>query len=266
MRCVRRNTKKTGDFKRAATLASIRCRSPVAGQHQSSREKLLSWRSRHLLYLHGFRSSPASAKAVPHGPVGCHPARPGVRLPAAAALTAATRWPWWPALVASWPASRAQPSSAARWAASTPPRWPSNAAHRGWRAAVLNPAVNPARDLASAISATLTAWHDPDAEVRLHGPARGRAGGADAASTPEPPASRYYALIAKGDELLDWREMLARYAGCDGEVVDGSDHGLTRLRGRICPPLSGAPPPAEATIRPLCLRCLMTPESSSPAG
>ena len=39
--------------------------------------------------------------------------------------------------------------------------------------------------------------------------------------------SRYYALIAKGDELLDWREMLARYAGCDGDVLAGSDHGLT---------------------------------------
>lgn len=45
--------------------------------------------------------------------------------------------------------------------------------------------------------------------------------------------ARYYALIAKGDELLDWREMLARYAGCDGDVLEGSDHGLTDFEAHL---------------------------------
>ena len=34
-------------------------------------------------------------------------------------------------------------------------------------------------------------------------------------------------MIAKGDELLDWREMAARYAGCTVRLLDGSDHGLS---------------------------------------
>jgi predicted esterase YcpF (UPF0227 family) len=38
---------------------------------------------------------------------------------------------------------------------------------------------------------------------------------------------RYFALIAKGDELLDWREMSAHYEGAVQRVVDGSDHALS---------------------------------------
>lgn len=38
---------------------------------------------------------------------------------------------------------------------------------------------------------------------------------------------RYFAVIAKGDELLDWREMSARYAGCPMRLIEGSDHGLS---------------------------------------
>ena len=38
---------------------------------------------------------------------------------------------------------------------------------------------------------------------------------------------RYFALIAKGDELLDWREMSARYPGAAGLLLEGSDHGIS---------------------------------------
>ncbi|MCY4743469.1 esterase [Pelomonas sp. UHG3] len=186
----------------------------------------------HLLYLHGFRSSPASAKAVrmaqwaatqPGLVFACPQLPPSPR--DAMALVAA--------LVAGWPAEGAAVigSSLGGFYATSLAEQP---AHRGWRAAVLNPAVNPARDLAQHIG-ELTAWHDPTLKfdftaqhvaelAALTPPAR--------LSTP----SRYYALIAKGDELLDWREMLARYAGCDGEVVDGSDHGLSDFEAHL-PPL-----------------------------
>ena len=104
-------------------------------------------------------------------------------------------------------------------------------AHRGWRVAVLNPAVDPARDLARHIG-TLTAWHDP--QLKFEFTAQHVAELAALA----PPARltrplRYYALIAKGDELLDWREMLARYAGCDGKLLEGSDHGLTDFEDHL---------------------------------
>ena len=39
--------------------------------------------------------------------------------------------------------------------------------------------------------------------------------------------ARYFAVIAKGDEVLDWREMTARYAGAHIKLLEGSDHGLT---------------------------------------
>jgi predicted esterase YcpF (UPF0227 family) len=38
---------------------------------------------------------------------------------------------------------------------------------------------------------------------------------------------RYFLLAATGDEVLDWREMRDRYAGCRQRIIDGSDHGLS---------------------------------------
>jgi predicted esterase YcpF (UPF0227 family) len=94
----------------------------------------------------------------------------------------------------------------------------------GCRAALINPAVEPARDLAKYIGEQ-TAFHDPQEhfffrpefvdELReLHPPA---------ITAPE----RYLALVATGDEVLDWREMAARYAQCRLHVIPGSDHALS---------------------------------------
>jgi len=38
---------------------------------------------------------------------------------------------------------------------------------------------------------------------------------------------RYCAVIAKGDEVLDWREMTTRYPGAAIRLLDGGDHALT---------------------------------------
>jgi predicted esterase YcpF (UPF0227 family) len=35
------------------------------------------------------------------------------------------------------------------------------------------------------------------------------------------------AVVATGDEVLDWREMQARYAACHLRIVEGSDHALS---------------------------------------
>ena len=94
----------------------------------------------------------------------------------------------------------------------------------GCRAVLLNPAVDPARDLSRYIGEQ-TNWQNPDEhfffepafvdELRdLHaGPLR----------TP----GNYLAVIAKGDEVLDWREMTARYAGAHIELLEGCDHALS---------------------------------------
>lgn len=183
----------------------------------------------HLLYLHGFRSSPASAKARRMAAWAAQ--QPGLefvapQLPPSPleAMELVAR------LIKDWPAEGAAVigSSLGGFYATFVAEQP---AHRRWRVAVLNPAVDPARDLARHIG-TLTAWHDP--QLQFEFTARHVAELAALA----PPArltnpARYYALIAKGDELLDWREMLARYAGCDGEVLDGSDHGLTDFEAHL---------------------------------
>ncbi|MGQ3055111.1 MAG: YqiA/YcfP family alpha/beta fold hydrolase [Roseateles sp.] len=183
----------------------------------------------HLLYLHGFRSSPNSAKArrmadwaaTQPGLVFACPQLPPSPLEAMERVAS---------IVADWPAEGAAVigSSLGGFYATALAEHP---AHRGWRVVVLNPAVDPARDLARHIG-TLTAWHDP--QLKFEFTAQHVAELAALA----PPARltrplRYYALIAKGDELLDWREMLARYAGCDGEVLEGSDHGLTDFEDHL---------------------------------
>ena len=38
---------------------------------------------------------------------------------------------------------------------------------------------------------------------------------------------RYFLIAAKGDELLDWKEMVTFYSGARQLVLEGSDHGIT---------------------------------------
>jgi predicted esterase YcpF (UPF0227 family) len=174
----------------------------------------------HLLYLHGFRSSPQSTKARKF-----------------AAWVAANR----PGLVWWCPQLPASPADSMREVMAGISAWPSErmavigsslggfyatavAERRGCRAVVLNPAVDPARDLAGAVGIT-SAWHS-DAPFDF------RAEYVDELRAVAPPArladpGRYLAVIAKGDEVLSWREMSARYAGCQRIVLEGSDHALS---------------------------------------
>jgi predicted esterase YcpF (UPF0227 family) len=174
----------------------------------------------HLLYLHGFRSSPRSFKAQRMAAwVAGH--RPRVHWwcpqlpPSPAAALALLREG-----TAGWPAehSAVVGSSLGGFYASV------MAEATGWPAVVLNPAVDPARDLAEHIGEQ-TAWHDP-AEHFHFAPAF-----VDELRAMHPPAltrlDRCAAIIATGDEVLDWREMSARYAGAHIRLVDGSDHALS---------------------------------------
>ena len=174
----------------------------------------------HLLYLHGFRSSPQSAKARKM-----------------AALVAA-RHPgvtWWcPQLPPS-------PAAAMALIGHGIAGWPRNAMavvgsslggfyatavaeKAGCRAVLLNPAVDPARDLEKYIGEQ-TAWHDPAErfffEPRFVEELRALQAG------PLARPQNYLAVIAQGDEVLDWREMAARYAGAQLEVLEGGDHALS---------------------------------------
>lgn len=173
----------------------------------------------HLLYLHGFRSSPLSVKAR-YTAQWVHAHRPGVhwwcpQLPPSPAEALALLLDG----VADWPAG-----SAAVIGSSLGGYYATALAERlGWRAVLLNPAVDPARDLARYIG-ELQAWHGNErfffrseyiAELRAMAPVT--------LTRPK----RYYAVIAKGDEVLSWEEMAARYEGCRIRLLEGSDHAIT---------------------------------------
>lgn len=98
----------------------------------------------------------------------------------------------------------------------------------GCRAVLLNPSVHPARGLKRHLGEH-GAWHDPtqrftftethvreleDLELASAGALRG-------------PRPVHYALIAKGDEVLDWREMTARYPHATLRLLDGGDHAIS---------------------------------------
>jgi predicted esterase YcpF (UPF0227 family) len=41
---------------------------------------------------------------------------------------------------------------------------------------------------------------------------------------------RYWLMVETGDEVLDYRDAVARYAGARQTVLDGGDHSFTRWR------------------------------------
>ncbi|MDO8419817.1 MAG: YqiA/YcfP family alpha/beta fold hydrolase [Rubrivivax sp.] len=174
----------------------------------------------HLLYLHGFRSSPRSFKAqrlqawlAAHRPEvhwWCPPLPPSPR--AAMALVQAG--------IRDWPAvsSAVLGSSLGGYYATAV------AQATGWPAVLLNPAVDPARDLAPYVGEQ-TAFHAPEERFDF------RAGYIDELRPLAVPGithpERLYVVIAKGDEVLDWREMSTRYAGAHVRLLEGGDHALS---------------------------------------
>jgi len=175
----------------------------------------------HVLYLHGFRSSPRSFKArvvqerlaalgrtdqlfCPHLPAS---PRDAMKL----ALLLVERYPAAELAVigsslggfyATWLAERL-----------------------GCRAVVINPAVDPLKSLEQHVGVT-TEYHsdapfefkreyiDELAELRVPRITR-----------PE----RYFLLAATGDEVLDYRDMVAHYAGARQHVIEGSDHAISEF-------------------------------------
>lgn len=176
----------------------------------------------HLLYLHGFRSSPRSTKAqlvrqrieaqYPQVTLWCPQLPPSPREAMALVMQGIAGWPRDKMAVVG----SSLGGFYATWVAE----------QTGCRAALLNPAVHSARDLAKYIGEQ-TSWHDPQERFffrpefvdELH------ALNCPAITHPE----RYFALIAKGDEVLDWREMTGRYPGAQIRLLEGSDHAISEF-------------------------------------
>ena len=174
----------------------------------------------HLLYLHGFRSSPQSAKAQlmaqhvarrhPSVHFWCPQLPPSPR--AAMAMVSAGIAPWPRATMA------VVGSSLGGYYAS----WVAQQA--ACPSVLLNPAVYPARDLARHIG-DQTSWHDPAEHFYFAPEFVDELRALDVRD--QSPAARQMAIIAKGDEVLDWREMVARYPHARLRLLEGGDHGLS---------------------------------------
>ena len=174
--------------------------------------------SPYLLYLHGFRSSPRSFKArvvqekLEQAGLGerliCPqlPASPKAAMDLALAL-----------------AERHAPDNLAIVGSSLGGFYACWLAERlGVRAAVINPSVDPTRNLEKHVGVT-TAWHsDEPFEFRQEYIGELQALRVEQITRPE----RYFLLAATGDEVLDYRDMVAHYAGARQHVIEGSDHAI----------------------------------------
>ena len=174
----------------------------------------------HLLYLHGFRSSPRSFKA-----------RVVQQRMEAAGLAASLICPQLPA----------SPQAAMALVLTLVERYAGNlsiigsslggfyatwlAERFGCRAALINPAVDPLKDLDKHVGVT-TAWHTGEPfEFKREYIDELAALKVARITRPE----RYFLLAATGDEVLDYRDMVAHYMGAHQHVIQGSDHAVSEF-------------------------------------
>jgi predicted esterase YcpF (UPF0227 family) len=174
----------------------------------------------HLLYLHGFRSSPRSFKArVVQGRMEaagradkliCPQLPPSPQAAMALVLTLVERYADDLTIVGS-----SLGGFYATWLAE----------RFGCRAALINPAVDPLKDLDRHVGVT-TAWHTGEPfEFRREYIDELAALKVDRITQPQ----RYFLLAATGDEVLNYRDMVAHYKGAHQHVIDGSDHAVSEF-------------------------------------
>ncbi len=183
-------------------------------------------RTTHLLYLHGFRSSPQSAKAQ-------------IMAQRVQTLHPGVTW-WCPQLPAS-------PAQAVDLLVQGTAAWPRGhmavmgsslggfyaawlSVQLGVPAVLINPAVHPSRDLSRYIGEH-PVWQDPAQSIFFE-PAYVQEL-MELESQPLPTRPATLALIAKGDEVLDWREMLARHQTGQVRLIEGSDHALSDFEDHL---------------------------------
>jgi len=174
-----------------------------------------------LVYLHGFRSSPRSSKAVMTGEA------------VKAMSTADSPIEWYcPQLLASPQQSmdmvteHIDHSNADRLVVigSSLGGFYANflAEKYSCKAVVLNPAVFAAKELAPHVGMMTSYDSDEPFDFRPEYIDELKALQVERISNPK----RYFLIAAKGDELLDWNDMSAFYPGAKQLVLEGSDHGI----------------------------------------
>ena len=192
--------------------------------------------TKHMVYAHGFRSSPRSFKAQ-----------------FIAQWLQAHR----PDIVRFCPQLPASPNAAADMLFNAVHSWPLHSTavigsslggfYAIWlgalmrcRTVLLNPAVHPARDLVAYIG-TQTSWHNPHElvtfesrfieELKTLYVGLGRKALGDVSASEDvallQDTHSLLNMVATGDEVLSWQEMVARYPLAQLHLIEGSDHGIS---------------------------------------
>jgi len=174
-----------------------------------------------ILYLHGFRSSPSSMKARVVGErmaaLGLADQLISPQLPASPKLAMELAL----SLVDGIPAAELSIIGSslggfyATWLAE----------RIGCRAVLVNPAVVPQLDLDKHVGVTTQFHSDEPFEFKREYIAELHTLEVPQISRPE----RYFLLAATGDEVLDYRDMVAHYAGARQHVIEGSDHAVSEF-------------------------------------
>lgn len=179
----------------------------------------------HVLYLHGFRSSPLSFKARVVGErmaaLGRSQELVCPQLPASpkAAMELALE------LVAGKHADELSIIGSslggfyATWLAE----------RIGCRAVLLNPAVDPLRNLEKHVGVTTEYHSDKPFEFKREYIDELRDLKVERITQP----GRYFLLACTGDEVLDYRDMVAHYPGARQHVIQGSDHAISEFRDYV---------------------------------
>lgn len=174
-----------------------------------------------ILYLHGFRSSPDSAKA-------------NLLAQAVAKTPRADEW-----VCPQLPASPSEaiklcldrvvqqavaPHNITVIGSSLGGYYAGYLAHvLGCRAVLLNPVIYAARDLATQVG-THRQYHTEAPFVFLPEYIDELA----QLAFPQPGfTNRLFLMACTGDEVLDWQEMAWWYSGCRSRIINGSDHGIS---------------------------------------
>ena len=175
-----------------------------------------------VVYLHGFRSSPNSSKAV----------KTKEAIKALSTMSNPIHW-YCPQLLASPKQSmdmvieyiQANPVDRLIVIGSSLGGFYANylAERYQCKAVTLNPAVRAPRELAPHVGMMTAYDSDEPFDFRPEYIDELCALQVERLVRPE----NYFLIAAKGDELLDWKEMVVFYSGAQQLVLEGSDHGIS---------------------------------------
>lgn len=192
-----------------------------------------------IIYLHGFRSSPASRKATQ--------LRQLLATRGRAADYACPQLPVAPAQAIDMALALLRdrrPDEVALIGSSLGGYYATWLAERiGCKAVLLNPAIRPQDDLKRHLGVQPVYFSDEQIDFRPEYLHELEAIDTPGITRPE----RYFLVAATGDALIDYRSMTRKYAGARQHVIEGSDHELSDFANYIeevvgfCDGMSAAP-------------------------